>query len=324
MQNHKGEDFILPFQVDTLDVRGRLIKLGPSLTGIAARHNYPDSITELLGEALCLTSLLGASLKFEGKFIFQIKGDGPVDLLVCDFSTPGDIRAYAHFDAAKVEKQAAQKDFKPVDLLGKGSIAFTLDQGAGFERYQGIVPIEEGSLAASVHGYFIRSEQIPTFITLSCGQLVNNEGHTQWRAGGLMIQYLPPGGLKLGDYPDGQSSEDLDALFDSEAWNRARILAQTTEHDELMDPGLEAEKLLYRLYHEEDIRIFASLNLQHQCPCSREKITGVLSQFSAEDIAEMIKDGQIDVTCEFCSETYIFEEPDINALIAGSSQSTDQ
>jgi len=324
MEQTLREDFILPFQVDSLDVRGRIVTLGPCLTEIARRHNYPDPIISLLGEALSLTALMGASLKFEGKFIFQIKSDGPVDLLVCDFTTPGDIRAYAHFDEDKVLALSKSDTFSPVQLLGKGAIAFTLDQGEGFERYQGIVPLEEEGLSASVHGYFMRSEQIPTFVTLSSGSVLKAEGDKEWRAGGLMIQHLPPGGFKPGDYPGGDGDENLEDMFDSEEWNRARILAETTASDELIDPTLEAERLLYRLYHEEGIRIFEQLQLQHACGCSRDKIFTVFSQFTAGDVKDMVKDNKIDVTCEFCSETYVFEEDEVKELTRDTSQSDDQ
>lgn len=324
MEHAPREDFILPFQVDSLDVRGRIVTLGPCLTEIARRHNYPDPVISLLGEALCLTALLGAPLKFEGKFIFQIKSDGPVDLLICDFSTPGDIRAYAHFDEKEVIALAKNEGFSPVHLLGKGAIAFTLDQGDGFERYQGIVPLEEASLSASVHGYFMRSEQIPTFVTLSSGSLLKGEEEKEWRAGGLMIQHLPPGGIRSGDYPGGDSDENLEDIFDSEEWTRARILAETTAADELIDPTLEAERLLYRLYHEEGIRIFDPLQLQHACGCSRDKIFTVFSQFTQDDVKDMVKDNKIDVTCEFCSETYVFEEDEIRMLMSDTSQSNDQ
>ncbi|HBF30514.1 Hsp33 family molecular chaperone HslO, partial [Rhizobium sp.] len=137
-----GDDQVVPFQVDGLDVRGRAVQLGPLLNSILDRHNYPPAVARLLAEAIVLTVLVGTSLKFEGKFVVQTKSDGPVDLLVCDFATPEKVRAYARFDEARLSEALAAGKSSPTDLLGAGVLAFTIDQGGFMQPYQGIVPLD--------------------------------------------------------------------------------------------------------------------------------------------------------------------------------------
>ena len=307
-----GDDRVIPFQVEGLDVRGRAVQLGPLLNSILGRHDYPAPVARLLAEAVVLTALLGTSLKFDGKFTVQTKGDGPVDLLVADFSSPDALRAYARYDEDALA--AAVKDGKvsPPELLGNGVLAFTIDQGRGMQPYQGIVPMDGSSLEEIAGVYFRQSEQIPTRVRLGVAELFDRdeEGKPRhnWRAGGLIAQFLPqaPERMRQPDLHGGDGDERETDLAD-DAWNEARSLVETIDTDELTDPQVAIERLLFRLFHERGVRVYDPQAVLDRCSCSREKIKGVLTGFTAEEIEASQEDGQIAVTCEFCSTTYRYE-----------------
>ncbi len=308
-----GDDAVLPFEVEGLDVRGRVIQMGPALSSMLARHDYPKPVSKLLGEAIVLAVLLGSSLKFEGQFLLQTQTDGPVDMLVVDFRTPGNLRAYARFDAERVAEMEAEGTLEPSELLGNGILAMTIDQGAHTSRYQGIVSLDGSSLEEVAHTYFAQSEQIPTAVRLAVAEMMTREdgGVTHsWRAGGLLVQFLPQSSdetrhrdLPGGDVPGGGEDEGEE----DDAWVEAKSLVSTTEDHELIDPEVPAERLLYRLFHERGVRVFDPVSVRDQCSCSRERIVGVLRSFSAEEITESIEDGAITVTCEFCGLKYGFD-----------------
>ena len=309
-----GDDAVLPFEVEGLDVRGRIIQMGPALSSILARHDYPKPVSKLLGEAVVLAVLLGSSLKFEGQFILQTQTDGPVDMLVVDFRTPGNLRAYARFDAERVAEMEAEGTLDPVELLGNGTLAMTIDQGAHTSRYQGIVSLDGSSLEDVAHTYFAQSEQIPTAVRLAVAEMMTREnGHVahSWRAGGLLVQFLPESGegARHRDLPGGDvpGSEALDEGDEEDAWIEAKSLVSTAEDHELIDPEVPAERLLYRLFHERGVRVFDAAPVQDHCSCSRERIVGVLRSFSAEEITESVEDGAVTVTCEFCGLKYSFD-----------------
>ena len=187
-----GDDHVVPFEVAPLDMRGRSVQLGRLLDQILARHDYPEPVARLLAEAIVLTVLLGTSLKFEGKFILQTRSDGPVDMLVADFSTPKALRAYARFDEERLAAAIAAGEVGPEKLLGKGVLALTIDQGAHTQRYQGIVELDGTSMEEVARIYFRQSEQIPTDVRLSVAKMViPGEAGEHWRAGGLIAQFLP-------------------------------------------------------------------------------------------------------------------------------------
>ncbi|MBV2142428.1 Hsp33 family molecular chaperone [Falsochrobactrum sp. TDYN1] len=312
--NFAGDDAVVPFQVEGLDVRGRAVQLGASIDAILQRHDYPEAVARLLAEATVLTVLLGTSLKFEGKFIFQTKSDGPVDMLVVDFRTPRSVRAYARFDAERVAEAVNAGRTRPEELLGRGTLAFTVDQGAYMQRYQGIVALDGSTLEEIARTYFRQSEQIPTDLKLSVAKLVERGADgkpiEQWRAGGLIIQFLPESEMRsrLPDLPGGDGDENEPVLDpDDDGWDEARSLVGTIESSELTDPQVGAERLLYRLFHERGVRVYESVPILAECSCSRDKIKSVLSGFSAEEIRDSIEDGKIAVTCEFCSKHYEFD-----------------
>ena len=295
------DDLVLPFAVTPLDIRGRVVRLGPSVDRILKQHGYPDPVSRLVGEAAALTALLGSALKIEGRFQLQTKTDGAVDMLVVDFDAPDRLRAFARFDADRLE--AAGTKALPADLLGHGHLALTIDQGGDMSRYQGVVPLEGQGLEAAAHQYFAQSEQIPTLVRLAVAQNVTGEG-SDWRAGGLLAQFLPESedrrrqvDLDPGDAPEGFVRADPE----DDSWSEAKALAGTAEDHELVDPTLSSERLLFRLFHERGVTVFEPQPLRDACRCSHERIAGMLRSFSHTERHDMVgSDGRIGVTCEFC------------------------
>ncbi|MGP2491089.1 Hsp33 family molecular chaperone [Mesorhizobium sp. PUT5] len=307
---HAGDDHVVPFEVGPLDVRGRAVQLGPMLDAILSRHDYPEPVARLLAQACVLTVLLGTSLKFQGKFILQTRTDGPVDMLVADFTTPHALRAYARFDPERLAALTATGDTPAEALLGTGVLALTIDQGEHMQRYQGIVQLDGISLEEAARVYFRQSEQIPTDLRLGVAKLVMPGGREQWRAGGLLAQFLPeaPERMRLPDLPggDGDPAETAQEPDDN-AWQELLALLATVEPVELIDPLVGAERLLYRLFHEHGVRVFGGVEVADRCSCSRGKIHGILSGFTSQEIKESTEDGAIKVACEFCSTEYAFD-----------------
>lgn len=301
------DDAVLPFEVSALDVRGRLTRLGPALDDILTKHDYPAPVGKLLGEAIVLATLLGTALKFDGRFILQAQTDGPVSFLVVDFKAPDRLRAYARYDAARLSEARDSGT-----LLGRGHLAMTIDQGADMSRYQGLVALDGGSLEDAAHEYFLRSEQIPTQVRIAVGEewRSSDGGKHRWRAGGMLMQFLPKAperarqaDLHPGDAPDGAA---VHSVAEDDAWVEARSLIGTVEDVELIDPDLSGERLVYRLFHERGVRVFTPQPLLAQCSCSRDAVASMLKSFSPDDRAAMVKDEKVEVTCEFCSSLYRF------------------
>jgi molecular chaperone Hsp33 len=313
-----ADDTILPFRVEALDLRGRVVRFGPAIDTILSRHRYPAPVAKLLGEAIVLAVLLGSTLKFEGRFILQTQSDGPVRMLVIDYTTPGKIRACARFDAARVADAIAAGAADPGALLGRGHLAMTIDQGPDTARYQGIVALEGKDLEHAAHEYFLRSEQIPTRVRLAVAEELRagaDGACHRWRAGGLLLQFLPQApersrqrDLDPGDVPEGF---ELDLAAEDDAWVEGRSLVATVEDVELLDPDVSAEGLLYRLFHARGVRVFRAKDLHAQCSCSREGVERMLRSFSQDDRDHMVENGKITVTCEFCNSTYVFEPMDV-------------
>ena len=302
-----ADDFVTPFRVEGTDVRGQLVRLGSAIDTALSRHQYPDDVSRLLGEALLLAVMIGSSLKFEGRIVLQTSSDGPVSMLIAEYTTEGTIRGYAKIDhyrlTALLEDFSSKKDStqpitQPVlaDILGKGHLAISIDQGPDTELYQGLVALPPDSLAQAALTYFAQSEQVLTSIRLSVGHHVDGAGHQTWRAGAIMAQYLPA--KDAGRKTTERSLDD---------WERADILLTTTEDHELIDPTLSSERLLYRLYHEDGVRTFDSKTIAFGCSCNEERLRGLLSGLGEDDLDEMKDDGVIKATCEFCSTEYRFD-----------------
>jgi molecular chaperone Hsp33 len=318
------DDTILPFAVEALDLRGRVVRLGPLVDTILRRHAYPIPVARLLGEAIVLTVMLGSVLKFEGRFILQTQTDGPVRMLVVDFRTPGNVRGCARFDKERVAAAMAAGEDAPGALLGRGHLAMTIDQGPDTSRYQGLVALEGKDLEHAAHEYFLRSEQIPTRVRIAVGEEVVAAGadgaRAHWRAGGIVLQFLPrdpkraqQADLDPGDAPEGVEPHALpeDDVVEDDAWREGRSLIATVQDDELIDPTVSSERLLYQLFHQRGVRVFRSRSLAAVCSCSRAGVAAMLGNFSQDDRDHMVENGVITVTCEFCSATYVFHPSDV-------------
>ncbi|MDI3470285.1 MAG: 33 kDa chaperonin HslO [Pseudolabrys sp.] len=314
------DDAVTPFEVPALDLRGRVVRLGPAVSEILSRHNYPALVAKLLGEALVLTIMLGSALKIEGRLILQTQTDGPVRMLVADFTSPDKVRGYARFDHARLAAAVAANEVEAGKLLGRGHLAMTIDQGPELNRYQGLVALEGGDLQAAAHQYFAQSEQIPTRVRLAVAEEFRNSGEgprQSWRAGGILLQFLPRAPERRraadshpGDAPAGAETRDAP---EDEAWVEGRALVETVEDLELIDPELSSERLVYRLFHEPGVRVFSGKPVVAQCSCSRDRVENMLKSFSQDDRDHMVEDGAISVTCEFCSTNYKFAPGDVDA-----------
>ncbi|KQS55651.1 molecular chaperone Hsp33 [Brevundimonas sp. Leaf363] len=293
------DDLAAAFQIEGWPVRGRLVRLGAAIDRVLSAHAYPEPVAALLGEACALAALVGSSLKFEGRLIVQAQGDGPVRYVVADYDTSGAIRGYCRFDEAEVA--AASTGFaRPgaQTLLGKGVFIMTLDRGPDFERTQGITPIEGESLSLCAEHYFEQSEQLPTKVRLAVGSVQTDDG-AQWRAGGAMIQVV--------------ASDDSRGSTE-EVWDRSRALFATLGDDELVDPTISPETLLFRLFHEDGVRLEDARPLAAVCRCSRDRISAVLASFDPAERADMVEDdGKIRVTCEYCASVYDIDPADVRA-----------
>ncbi len=284
------DDIVSAFQIEGLPVRGRLVRLGAAVDEVLTRHDYPEPVANLLGEACALAALVGSSLKFEGRLIVQAQGDGPVRYVVVDYDTSGGLRGYCRFDAEEVAK-ASEGFVRPgaKTLLGGGVFIMTLDQGPDMDRYQGVTPIEGETLALCAEQYFQQSEQTPTRVRLAVGQADSGEG-LKWRAGGILIQSI------AGDETRGETKE---------AWNHAQAFFETTGEDELIDPTIDSPTLLWRLFNEDGVRLIEEKPLRSFCRCSDDRIAVVIQSFTEAEKAEMVEpDGKIHVTCEYCSRVY--------------------
>ncbi|MEM9221651.1 MAG: Hsp33 family molecular chaperone [Pseudomonadota bacterium] len=320
MDAQQGDDFVLPFSVDALDVRGRVARLGPALDNILRKHDYPPAVSRLLGEAVLLNVLFATALKLEGRVILQMQTDGPVSLLVTNFTSPDGLRGYARFDEDAV---AALPDGHTLsDIAGRGTMALTIDPKLTTRRYQGVVELTGETLEDVAHAYFARSEQIPTLFRLAVAETLERrpgeEPRRSWRGGGVTVQFLPEASDRIvvrdidpGDAPEGAFRDDR---ADDDAWVEASARAKSAQDYELVDPDISPQRLLLRLFHERDVRVFDPFTLSADCHCSTERITAMLRQFDESDRTSMIEDGVIKVKCEFCNTKYQFEPNSLEPL----------
>ncbi|MCF6200116.1 MAG: Hsp33 family molecular chaperone HslO [Hyphomicrobiaceae bacterium] len=322
------DDLVVPFRIERAEASGRLVRLGPAINEILTLHAYPEKVSQVIGQALLLVAMFGSMIKDRQgnenpeldhieRFILQTQSDGAINLLVADYVHPGHLRGYARFDADRLA--SLDEESLASQLLGKGHLAMTIDRGPDTDRYQGIVSLDnEGphaGLSGAANHYFEQSEQLPTFIQLSMArhfdaQQKDSEAGSDgwhWRGGALMVQKLTSVGGHKSDIPDAQSS---DHESEEDSWNRINILSQSLKDHELLDPLLASPDLLYRLYHEDGVRIFDSQKITAACSCSTQSVTRMLKAFSAPEQQEMVEgDGKIHITCEFCNRTYELEPP---------------
>jgi molecular chaperone Hsp33 len=289
-----GTDYIRPFQIEALGIRGRAVRLNGVVDEIIRKHAYPEAVARALSEMLTLGAALAAALKYEGVFTLQTKTEGPVRLMVVDVTSAGGMRGYAQFDRDAV--LALPTDASLLRLLGGGYLAFTVDQGEDTDRYQGIVELIGADLVECVQHYFRQSEQLLAGFKLAT---VHEDG--AWRSGTIMLQRLP----------SEESAVAVEAA--DEAWRRACTLLASCTSRELLDGDLPIDDLLYRLFHEDGVRVFAGHAPRAQCRCSRARVESVLKSLPQDELAEMQIDGKLEVTCEFCNNTYRFTPAELAA-----------
>jgi molecular chaperone Hsp33 len=288
------DDLIQPFTMESSGLHGRLVRLGPALDAPLRAHDYPDSVAMLLGEAMALVAGLSGNMKFEGTFSLQARGDGPIKLMVADVATDGSIRGYADFAGPAPAMGASIPQ-----LLGAGRLIFTIDQGPDTERYQGIVEIQGARLADCVQHYFRQSGQFTAGVVLAC----RRDKAGQWRGGALVLQRFPEEEDPHGD--DGME----------DAWRTAIALMGSCRAEELCDPQLSAHELLFRLFHEDGVRVFTPKPLAFACKCSRARMQAAIAMLSTQEIKDMTIDHKITVTCQFCNAERVFDP----ALLARAS-----
>ncbi|WP_299441946.1 Hsp33 family molecular chaperone HslO [uncultured Rhodospira sp.] len=301
------DDSLYGFHLAGGMMRGRLVRLGAALDDLLGRHDWPPVVEALLGQTTVLAAALAAGLKYEGVFTLQTSSDGPIPTLMADVTSTGDVRAVARLDRERLDPLLAAHPEAGNDpaaiglsaLLGRGHVAFTVDQGPGTERYQGITELVGETLADSVAHYFHQSEQLPTVLLAAA----RHDPAQGWRAGCLLVQRMPPeaGGR------DGAAAED--------AWETAGVLLGTLGPDELLDPTLTPDRIVHRLFHGEALVPGETRPLRFGCRCSRGKVEAALSRFSRADLEAMKQDdGRVSASCQFCAAHYTFEDDDLDAL----------
>ena len=315
------EDRVQAFQIETAPHRGRLVRLGPVLNQCLDRHAYPAPIARLLGETMVLAAALAATLKCDGIFTLQLKGAGPVTLVVVDVLSDFDedtherqIRGYARFDEAALANSAeANRAEAPLAaLLGEGWLAFTIDQGPDTERYQGIVALSGDTLAECVAHYFRQSEQLPTGLRLAVARSPET-----WRGAALLLQRMPDsGGNRTDSHGRDHHSGDQPEEDGQEAWRRAMMLMATLTPAELLDPTLNDHDLLYRLFHQDGVRVFNPEAIHAGCRCSRDRVATVLRSLGQAEVEASRHNGIVEVVCEFCSTRYGFDQEQLVDLFS--------
>jgi molecular chaperone Hsp33 len=299
------DDIAASFQIDGQPVRGRVVRLGKdTVDPILRRHDYPEPVAALVGEAVALVALIGSAMKVTGRMILQAEGNGPVQFVVAEYRSAdaengkGGVRGYAKLDRDAFNTKFGDKPPHRANvrqLLGEGAFSMTLDQSDEMERYQGVTPLDGETLSDCAETYFLQSEQIPTRIVLAIAEAYVGGETPYWRAGAALLQRMA----------------DDDARGGGEAaWEEALAKLETTGADELTDPGLTADRLLFRLFHEQGVRLAAPQDLDERCTCNVERLAAILSRFSAEELSDMREpDGGIKARCEFCGRSYDLPDP---------------
>jgi len=292
-------DLVQPFLIESSGIRGRLLRLENVCDRILSRHAYPESVARLLAEMLALCGGLASLIKYDGVFTLQASGDGPLRMMVVDVTSDGAMRGYAGFDQARIDLLTAETGDSPTipQLFGKGHLAFTVDRDKYSDRYQGIVALTGDSLADCMQHYFMQSEQLQSGIVLAAGRRGEH-----WLSAALVLQRLP--------------EEAVHAIEDEDDWRRAMVLQASCTEDELLDDSLALNDVLFRLFHEEGVRVFEPRSVAEGCRCSRQKLENVLKSMPRPEIEDLKIEGAVEVTCEFCTAVYRFDDSDLDRIYA--------
>lgn len=297
-------DVICPFLIDSGLSRGQAVRLNKTLDTIISQHDYPEPIGVLIAQSAVLTAMLASVIKFDSVFTLQVQGAGSVSMLAVDMTADGKMRGYSRFDEAAVidaYRQIQEKKSEQVPAFFKeGTLSFHVETGD--QSYQGITALDQPTLAECVLEYFRRSEQIDTVLKIDVA--TPRESGEGWIASGLMLQRLPF---------DKKTAESFQKNEIDDLWETAGVLLHSATKKEMTDTGLSLEKLLYRLYHANNLHFFIQKTLQFGCRCSKEKVINVLKNFSEQERQEMVVDGKIKVDCQFCGKSYILNPEGLNA-----------
>lgn len=292
-------DTCISFNLDNNAFRGRIVRLDEVMNEIFSRTEYPDNVAAAVAETAALGVLISSLMKFEGIFTLQMQGSGPISVLVTDVTSSGKVRATAKYDAKAIEDaQALRKtegEIEPTPhWLEHGNLIFTIDQGKNTELYQGVVDLQGKTLAECALRYFKNSEQIDTYLHL----YLNKKGNV-WQSAGILIQKMPTGGGK-----DGAEEATLQNL-----WDEDKILLDSLTKEEIFT--LDLKEVLFRLFHEHQVRLNKESEYSFGCRCNREKLQRTLSSMQAEDIEDMVENGKITATCNFCGQVYVFDKGEL-------------
>ena len=283
-------DTIRRFLFEGFPVRGELVNLDATWQEILNRHDYPPAVRDLLGELMAAAALLSATIKYNGTMIIQLQGEGPISLMVVECSSHRTLRGLAHWSGDVSYGTLSQ-------MVGAGKLVITVDPGEDMERYQGIVGLEGDRIAQALENYLIRSEQLSTYLWLEANENI---------AAGMLLQRLP---VK-------SSHEDEETIDD--AWNRIHLLGETISKDELLT--LPAPKILRRLFHQEDVRLFEGEPISFRCSCSRERVRNMLRALGHDEVNKIIdEEGHVKVNCDFCNQLYLFDQVDAEQLFVGET-----
>ncbi len=299
-------DFIQPFLIDHSSIRGRLVRVSGVLDSILNAHNYPLPVSLLLAEQIVIACMLSATLDKEGILTVQAKGDGAARFIVVDVMAGGTIRGYAEVDEEKLEKAISgtgKRRHNISEILGKGHLAVTLDEGNSRQRYQGIVELAGETISDAFRGYFLRSQQGEISVKVAVKAPDKRKG--KWQAGGIIIERMPISGGKRLEL----SNEEQDDI-----WSRTKLFMQTLKDREMLDPGVTPQNLLYRLFNEDGVWVYKLQPVQAGCRCSRTRIRAVLRSIPKEELLAALDDGKMSVNCQFCNKTEVFTRADIQRL----------
>ncbi len=295
----RHEDVLQPFMLHNSVMRGRMVRLDTVLNAILQRHDYPDSVSKLLGELLVIGAMLSANLPDHGILTLQIKADGAVPMMVVDIQADGSVRGYAHIDDMSAIPDESNAGLQA--LLGKGYLAMTLDAKQGEAPYQSIVPLEGESLSQAVQYYFSQSQQLDVVFHIHVSRRIRENNESRWVGAGIMLERMP----------EMQETSENSATGNANNWEYQTLLVSTASEEELSDPHLAPSALLYRLFHETGVWVYDTHGLRDECRCSRTRIDTVLRTMSDEDLQHMAdEEGMISVNCQFCNtaETFSISE----------------